>query len=75
MSEATSSSITSSAVHVRGKRVGKSVKARSICKQPLMPVITQDTDQETCSDKSCGEQELTDWTDVEKAAFLHALSS
>jgi len=40
-----------------------------------MPVITQDTDQETCSDKSCGEQELTDWTDVEKAAFLHALSS
>jgi len=75
LSEAVSSSITSSAVHVRGKRVGKSVKARSISKQPLMSVITQDIDQETCSGKSSGEVELTDWTDVEKVAFLHALSS
>lgn len=75
LSEAASSSITSSAVHVRGKRVGKSVKARSINKQPLMTVITRDIDQETCSNKSSGEVELTDWTDVEKAAFLHALSS
>jgi len=73
LSEAASSSITSSAVHVRGKRV--SVKARSISKQPLMSVITHDIDQETCSGKSSGEVELTDWTDVEKAAFLHALSS
>ena len=73
--EAASSSITSSADPVKGKRVRKSVKARSICKQPPMPVTTQDNDQETCSDESCGEMELTDWTDVEKAAFLHALSS
>lgn len=73
--EAASSSITSSADPVKGKRVRKSVKARSICKQPPMQVTTQDIDQESCSDESCGEMELTDWTDVEKAAFLHALSS
>lgn len=73
--EAASSSITSSADPVKGKRVRKSVKARAICKQPPMPVMTQSIDPESCSDESCGEMELTDWTDVEKAAFLHALSS
>jgi len=73
--EAVSSSITSSADPVKGKRVRKSGKARAICKQPPMPVMTQSIDPESCSDESCGEMELTDWTDVEKAAFLHALSS
>jgi hypothetical protein len=40
-----------------------------------MPVMTQSIDPEICSDESCGEMEVTDRTDVEKAAFLHALSS
>nr|QSD99673.1 MYB family transcription factor [Melilotus albus] len=75
LSEAAGSSITSLADPVKGKRVRKSVKGRSKSKQPPMAAITQDIDPETCSDESCGEMELTDWTDVEKAAFLHALSS
>jgi nuclear receptor co-repressor 1 len=75
LSEATSSCITSSVDPVKGKRVVKKcVKAKPLSKKPPMPDITQNIDHETCSDESCGEMELTDWSDVEKAAFLHAVS-
>ncbi|GAU51326.1 hypothetical protein TSUD_287600 [Trifolium subterraneum] len=75
LSEATSSCITSSVDPVKGKRVlKKCVKAKPLSKKPPMPDITQNVDHETCSDESCGEMELTDWSDVEKAAFLHAVS-
>ncbi|XP_058758950.1 uncharacterized protein LOC131632183 isoform X2 [Vicia villosa] len=75
LSEATSSCITSSVNPVKGKRVRKCVKAKPLRKPPPTPEITQTIDHETCSDESCGEVDLTDWTDVEKAAFLHAVSS
>ncbi|XP_045818077.1 uncharacterized protein LOC123910846 isoform X1 [Trifolium pratense] len=75
LSEATSSCITSSVDPVKGKRVVKKcVKVKPLSKKPPMPEITQNIDHETCSDESCGEMELTDWSDVEKAAFLHAVS-
>ncbi|KAI5443804.1 uncharacterized protein LOC127126546 isoform X2 [Lathyrus oleraceus] len=77
LSEATSSCITSSVNPVKGKRARKCVKAKPLRKPspPPTPEITQTIDHETCSDESCGEVDLTDWTDVEKAAFLHAVSS
>jgi len=72
-SEAMSSCITSSIDPVDGNKETKYLKANPIFKQPLTPDISQNADDETCSDESCGE--ATEWTDDETAAFLQAVSS
>ncbi|KAK7379782.1 hypothetical protein VNO78_34301 [Psophocarpus tetragonolobus] len=74
-SEAMSSCITSSVDPVEGHRDRKFLKVNPLCKLPLTPDITEDIDDETCSDESCGEMDPIDWTDDEKAAFLQAVSS
>ncbi|AES62202.2 putative transcription factor MYB/SANT family [Medicago truncatula] len=72
-SEAMSSCITSSIDPVDGNKETKFLKANPLFKQPLTPDISQNADDETCSDESCGE--ATEWTDDETAAFLQAVSS
>ncbi|XP_028183526.1 uncharacterized protein LOC114370389 isoform X3 [Glycine soja] len=74
-SEAMSSCITSSVDPVEGNRDRKFLKVNPLCKLPMTPDVTQDVDDETCSDESCGEMDPTDWTDDEKTAFLRAVSS
>ncbi|WVY97501.1 hypothetical protein V8G54_029652 [Vigna mungo] len=74
-SEAIGSCITSSVDAVEGSRDRKFLKVNPLYKLPLTPDVTQDADDETCSDESCGEMDPTDWTDDEKAAFLQAVSS
>ncbi|KAH1191412.1 Nuclear receptor corepressor 1 [Glycine max] len=74
-SEAMSSCITSSVDPVEGNRDRKFLKVNPLCKPPMTPDVTQDVDDETCSDESCGEMDPTDWTDDEKTAFLQAVSS
>ncbi|CAJ1976777.1 unnamed protein product [Sphenostylis stenocarpa] len=74
-SEAISSCITSSVDPVEGSRDRKFMKVNPLCKPPTTPDVTQDVDDETCSDESCGEMDPTDWTDDEKASFLQAVSS
>ncbi|RDX71297.1 Nuclear receptor corepressor 1, partial [Mucuna pruriens] len=74
-SEAMSSCITSSVDPVEGNRDRKFLKVNPLCKPPMTPDVTQDVDDETCSDESCGEMDPIDWTDDEKAAFLQAVSS
>nr|QSD99700.1 MYB family transcription factor [Melilotus albus] len=74
-SEAMSSCITSSIDPVDGNRETKFLKANPLFKQPLTPDISQNADDETCSDESYGEVDLSEWTDDEKAAFMHAISS
>ena len=72
-SEAMSSCITSSIDPVDGNKEMKFSKANPLFKQPSTPDISQNADDETCSDESCGE--ATEWTDNETAAFLQAVSS
>ncbi|XP_068491239.1 uncharacterized protein [Phaseolus vulgaris] len=74
-SEAISSCITSSVDPVEGSRDRKFLKVNPLYKLPMTPDVTQDVDDETCSDESCGEMDPTDWTDDERAAFLQAVSS
>ncbi|KAJ1393869.1 SANT/Myb domain [Sesbania bispinosa] len=71
-SEVMSSCINSSVEPVEGNR---DMKVRSLCKQSVVPDVTQNIDDGTCSDESCGEMDPTDWTDGEKAAFIQAVSS
>ncbi|CAL5209244.1 unnamed protein product [Lathyrus oleraceus] len=74
-SEAMSSCITSSIGPVDGNKERKFLKENPLRQQPLTPDISQNADDETCSDESCGEVDLSGWTDDEKAAFLQAVSS
>ncbi|KAJ7975088.1 Nuclear receptor corepressor 1 [Quillaja saponaria] len=74
-SEAMSSCITSSVDPAEGFRDWKCLKVSSVVKQPLTPDVTQNVDDATCSDESCGEMDPSDWTDDEKSAFLQAVSS
>ncbi|XP_052185107.1 uncharacterized protein LOC127796770 [Diospyros lotus] len=74
-SEAMSSCITSSF------DLGESYpdwKCQWLCssiRRPLTPDVTQNVDDETCSDESCGEMDYTDWKDEEKSIFIQAVSS
>ncbi|KAE9618370.1 putative transcription factor MYB/SANT family [Lupinus albus] len=68
-------SITSSVDLVEGSMDRKFLKAKPLCEQPLIPDVTQNDDDGTCSDESCGEMDPTEWTDEEKASFLQAVSS
>ncbi|XP_004496320.1 uncharacterized protein [Cicer arietinum] len=74
-SEAMSSCITSSVDPVDGNKERNFLKAKPLYKQPLTPDFSQNADDDSCSDESCGEVDLSDWTDDEKAAFLQAVSS
>ncbi|KAK7279677.1 hypothetical protein RJT34_24734 [Clitoria ternatea] len=74
-SEAMSSCITSSFDPLEGHRDRKFLKLNPSCRPPLVPDATQNVDDETCSDESCGEMDPADWTDEEKAVFLQAVSS
>lgn len=74
-SEAMSSCITSSVDPGEGYREWKSYKVDSVLRRPLTPDDTQNVDDETCSDESCGEMDPTDWTDEEKSIFVQAVSS
>ncbi|XP_022745646.1 uncharacterized protein LOC111295980 isoform X2 [Durio zibethinus] len=68
-SEAMSSCITSSA-----DPGWKCHKVDSMVKRPSTSV-TQNVDDDTCSDESCGEMDPADWTDEEKSVFIQAVSS
>ncbi|XP_057424116.1 uncharacterized protein LOC130717772 isoform X2 [Lotus japonicus] len=74
-SEAMSSCITSSVDPVDGNTDRKFLKANPLCRKPLTPDVTQNVEDETCSDQSSDEMDLSDWTDDEKAALLQAVSS
>ncbi|MCH88355.1 nuclear receptor corepressor, partial [Trifolium medium] len=74
-SEAMSSCITSSIDPVDGNKERKFLRGNPLCKQPLVRDISQNADDETCSDESCGEVDVSEWTDDEKTAFLQAVSS
>uniref|UniRef100_A0A2P2LCC0 Myb family transcription factor family protein n=1 Tax=Rhizophora mucronata TaxID=61149 RepID=A0A2P2LCC0_RHIMU len=52
----------------------KSQKFDSVMKQPSTSDVTQNVEQEDCSDDSC-EMDPTDWTDKEKSIFVQAVSS
>ncbi|KAJ4848587.1 hypothetical protein Tsubulata_020255 [Turnera subulata] len=73
-SEAISSCITTSVDLVEGYRERKCQKVDSV-KRPSTSDVTQNVDEETCSDDSCGETDSADWTDEEKSIFIRAVSS
>ncbi|KAL7184585.1 hypothetical protein ACSBR2_026689 [Camellia fascicularis] len=74
-SEAMSSCITSSFDPGESCQNWKCQKVGSLTKRPLTPEVTQNVDDESCSDESCGEMDPTDWTDEEKSIFMQAVSS
>ncbi|WCJ19363.1 Duplicated homeodomain-like superfamily protein [Euphorbia peplus] len=53
----------------------KSQRVNSVKKRPSLSDVSQNADEETCSDESCGEMDPSDWTDEEKAVFIRAVSS
>ncbi|KAJ4837414.1 hypothetical protein Tsubulata_048468 [Turnera subulata] len=73
-SEAISSCVTTSFDLVEGYRERKCQKFDSV-KRPSTSDDTQNVDEETCSDDSCGETDPADWTDEEKSIFIRAVSS
>ncbi|KAL8159840.1 hypothetical protein V2J09_001377 [Rumex salicifolius] len=77
-SEAMSSCITSSADPGDGTQDWKSWKTSSEpsgTRCPPTAEVTQNVDDDTCSDESCGYVEPVDWTDEEKSSFVQAFSS
>ncbi|KAL2896604.1 Nuclear receptor corepressor 1 [Bienertia sinuspersici] len=74
-SEAMSSCITSSVDPGEGNQDRKHQKIGSSIKRPLTPEVTQNVDDDTCSEESCGEMDPVDWTDEEKSLFVRAFSS
>ncbi|XWS07924.1 hypothetical protein CRYUN_Cryun41cG0033400 [Craigia yunnanensis] len=75
-SEAMSSCITSSADPGESyHRERKCHKVDSVVKRPSTSDVTQNVDDDTCSDESCGEMDNADWTDEEKSVFIQAVSS
>eukprot|EP00268_Persea_americana_P067453 TRINITY_DN929_c0_g1_i1.p1 TRINITY_DN929_c0_g1~~TRINITY_DN929_c0_g1_i1.p1 ORF type:complete len:1748 (-),score=380.59 TRINITY_DN929_c0_g1_i1:311-5554(-) len=73
-SEAMSSCITSSVDHWEGCQEWKGQKGKSmVMEKPFTPEVSQNIDEDTFSDDSCGELESTDWTDEEKSSFIVAL--
>lgn len=74
-SEAMSSCITSSVDPGEGNQDWKHQKVGSSVRRPLTPEVTQNVDDDTCSDESCGEMDPADWTDDEKSLFVQAFSS
>lgn len=74
-SEAMGSCITSSVDPGEGCHERKSRRVGSTSRWPFTPEVTQNIDDETCSDESCGEMDPNDWTDIEKSIFLQAVSS
>ncbi|XWS66141.1 hypothetical protein CRYUN_Cryun05aG0174500 [Craigia yunnanensis] len=75
-SEAMSSCITSSADPGESyHREWKCHKVDSVVKRPSTSDVTQNVDDDTCSDESCGEMDSADWTDEEKSVFIQAISS
>lgn len=74
-SEAMSSCITSSVDPAEGQRDWRHQKVDSIMRLPSTSDVTQNVDDDTCSDESCGEMDPSDWTDEEKSIFIQAVSS
>ncbi|KAJ8747257.1 hypothetical protein K2173_014403 [Erythroxylum novogranatense] len=74
-SEAMSSCITTSVDPGENIRDLKSQKLYSVVKQLSASDVTENVDEETCSDESCGEMDPTDWTDHEKSLFIQAVST
>ncbi|XVF83270.1 hypothetical protein PTKIN_Ptkin16aG0472900 [Pterospermum kingtungense] len=75
-SEAMSSCTTSSADPGESyHREWMCQKVDSLVKRPSISDVTQNVDDDTCSDESCGEMDPADWTDVEKSIFIQAVSS
>ncbi|KDP25729.1 hypothetical protein JCGZ_23950 [Jatropha curcas] len=74
-SEAMSSCITTSVDPGEGCREWKSQKVDSVKKRPSTSDVTQNVDEDTSSDESCGEMDPSDWTDEEKSIFIRAVSS
>ncbi|XP_039002601.1 uncharacterized protein LOC120129061 [Hibiscus syriacus] len=75
-SEAMSSCITSSADPGESyHRYWKCPKVYSLLKRHSIPDFSQNVDEGTCSDESCGDMDPTDWTDEEKSVFIQAVSS
>ncbi|XP_044461747.1 uncharacterized protein LOC123193044 isoform X2 [Mangifera indica] len=73
-SEAMSSCITSSVDPGEGQQEWKHQKMDSFRRHSTSDV-TQNVDDDTCSDESCGEMDPADWTDEEKSIFIQAVSS
>ncbi|OMO81176.1 hypothetical protein COLO4_23712 [Corchorus olitorius] len=75
-SEAMSSCITSSADPGESyHREWRCHKVDSVVRRPSTSDVTQNVDDDTCSDESCGDMDPADWTDEEKSVFLQAVSS
>ncbi|CAN1338471.1 Nuclear receptor corepressor 1 [Linum perenne] len=69
-----SSCITSSADRAEGFYDYNVRKRDTSDRRPSISDVTQNVDEDTCSDESCGEMDPADWTDEEKAAFVRAVS-
>ncbi|KAJ4720825.1 Nuclear receptor corepressor 1 [Melia azedarach] len=74
-SEAMSSCITSSVDPGEGQREWRHQKVESVMRRPSTSDVTQNVDDDTCSDESGGEMDPSDWTDEEKSIFIQAVSS
>ncbi|KAJ0102683.1 hypothetical protein Patl1_06142 [Pistacia atlantica] len=74
-SEAMSSCITSSVDPGEGQREWKHQKMDCVRRWHSTSDVTQNVDDDTCSDESCGEMDPSDWTDEEKSIFIQAVSS
>ncbi|KAL9254713.1 Nuclear receptor corepressor 1-like protein [Drosera capensis] len=74
-SEAVSSCITNSADPGENVPELKHHRFSSSSRCPLTPEATQDVDDETCSEESCGRMEPIDWTDEEKSIFVQSFST
>ncbi|XP_031279817.1 uncharacterized protein LOC116138238 isoform X1 [Pistacia vera] len=74
-SEAMSSCITSSVDPGEGQREWKHQKMDCVRRWHSTSDVTQNVDDDTCSDESCGEMDPADWTDEEKSIFIQAVSS
>ncbi|XP_059628283.1 uncharacterized protein LOC132271053 isoform X2 [Cornus florida] len=74
-SEAMSSCITSSFDPGEGYQEWKCQKVGSLNRRPLTPEVTQNVDDETCSDESYEEMDPSIWTDEEKSIFIQAVTS
>ncbi|GAB2222743.1 hypothetical protein Drorol1_Dr00016867 [Drosera rotundifolia] len=74
-SEAVSSCITTSADPGENVPELKCQRFSSSSRRPLTPEATQDDDEETCSEESCGRMDPVDWTDEEKSIFVQSFST
>ncbi|GMH10532.1 hypothetical protein Nepgr_012373 [Nepenthes gracilis] len=74
-SEALSSCTTSPVDPLEACQEWKCQKVHLSTGQLIMTEVTQNVDDDSCSDESCSEMDQVDWTDEERSSFVQAFSS